>query len=180
MAASTGTGVIKLLSVPQGVVAWLETEHGVRRSCLPRADAEAALAALDLKGVAAREVSPADDATAAALAAYYSGERADLSDVPLDPDPATPFTAAVRAAVQAIPPGVTLTYGTVAEQVGSPGAARAVGQTMARNPLAPFVPCHRVVAVNGWGGFGGGINLKQQLLAMERDCGAPELAEVPA
>jgi len=61
-----------------------------------------------------------------------------------------------------------LSYGEVAVQIGSPGAARAVGQVMATNPLAPVVPCHRVIAANGsLGGFGPGLPAKVALLQRE-------------
>ncbi len=80
------------------------------------------------------------------------------------------FDAAVYRAVRAIPAGSTATYGEVAVVIGSPGAARAVGGAMARCPLFPAVPCHRVVrAADGWSGWGGGnVALKRQLLHAER------------
>ena len=79
------------------------------------------------------------------------------------------FDAAVYRIVADIPPGETLTYGEVAAMAGSPGAARAVGNAMARCPLFPAVPCHRVVrAADGWSGWGGDVALKRQLLESER------------
>jgi O-6-methylguanine DNA methyltransferase len=79
------------------------------------------------------------------------------------------FDAAVYLVVTAIPSGETLTYGEVAALIGSPGAARAVGGAMARCPLFPAVPCHRVVrASDGWSGWGGDDAFKRQLLAVER------------
>jgi AraC family transcriptional regulator, regulatory protein of adaptative response / methylated-DNA-[protein]-cysteine methyltransferase len=79
------------------------------------------------------------------------------------------FDAAVYRAVAAIPAGETVTYGEVAAMVGSPGAARAVGGAMARCPLFPAVPCHRVVrASDGWSGWGGDVALKRRLLCDER------------
>ncbi len=69
-----------------------------------------------------------------------------------------------------MPYGETATYGEVAEMIGRPGAARAVGSAMARNPVPLVVPCHRVVAANGIGGYGGGdagIALKRALLDRE-------------
>jgi O-6-methylguanine DNA methyltransferase len=92
---------------------------------------------------------------------------------PLDLRGLRRFDAAVYAVVAAIPPGDTLTYGEVAAMVGSPGAARAVGNAMARCPLFPAVPCHRVVrASDGWSGWGGDVALKRRLLEAERDHGA--------
>ena len=79
------------------------------------------------------------------------------------------FDAAVYRVVRELPPGETMTYGEVAGAVGSPLAARAVGNAMARCPLFPAVPCHRVVrAVDGWSGWGGDPALKRRLLLAER------------
>ncbi|HYI65955.1 MAG TPA: methylated-DNA--[protein]-cysteine S-methyltransferase [Candidatus Limnocylindrales bacterium] len=78
------------------------------------------------------------------------------------------FDARVYEAVRACPRGETVTYGEVAVLIGSAGAARAVGGAMARCPLFPAVPCHRVVrASDGWSGWGGDDRLKQRLLNAE-------------
>jgi O-6-methylguanine DNA methyltransferase len=70
--------------------------------------------------------------------------------------------------VVAIPPGSTLTYAEVARECGAPGAARAVGAAMAENPVAPLIPCHRVVGSDGsLRGYAGGIEMKRRLLDME-------------
>lgn len=80
----------------------------------------------------------------------------------------TEFQRAVWQEVLRIPHGATLTYGDVAERVGRPGAARAVGQAVGSNPIPLLIPCHRVVASNGGlGGFGGGLPLKTTLLRQE-------------
>lgn len=79
------------------------------------------------------------------------------------------FDARVYVAVRTVPPRDTVTYGEVAALIGSPGAARAVGGAMARCPLFPAVPCHRVVrAADGWSGWGGDAQLKRRLLKAER------------
>ena len=79
------------------------------------------------------------------------------------------FDARVYEVVRGVTSGETITYGDVAALVGSPGAARAVGGAMARCPLFPAVPCHRVVrAADGWSGWGGDDRLKRRLLASER------------
>lgn len=79
------------------------------------------------------------------------------------------FDAGVYEAVRSVPAGETITYGEVAALVGSPGGARAVGGAMARCPLFPAVPCHRVVrASDGWSGWGGDVALKRRLLRGER------------
>jgi methylated-DNA-[protein]-cysteine S-methyltransferase len=79
----------------------------------------------------------------------------------------TDFEAQVYAAVKQIPRGEVRTYGWVARCVGRPLAARAVGNALHNNPFAPIVPCHRVVAKNGLGGFAGGLEKKRRLLRSE-------------
>jgi O-6-methylguanine DNA methyltransferase len=85
----------------------------------------------------------------------------DLSGLPS-------FTRRVLCVVAGIPYGATRSYGWVARRAGSPRAARAVGQIMARNRLAPIVPCHRVVGGRGsLIGWGAGIDYRRRLLVME-------------
>ncbi len=79
----------------------------------------------------------------------------------------TPFTRSVYQEVAAIPAGAMRSYREVAARCGVPGAARAVGNAMARNPLPLVIPCHRVVAAAGLGGYGGGLELKADLLRRE-------------
>lgn len=79
------------------------------------------------------------------------------------------FQKQIYALVQAIPRGKTRTYGMVAASAGKPGAARAVGRAMATNPFAILVPCHRVVAKVGLGGYLWGIEMKEKLLRLERE-----------
>ena len=102
------------------------------------------------------------------LGEYLEGERRVFS-VPLDLDLTGSFAGRVLAFVREIPYGRTVTYGEVARAVGCPGGARAVGGAMGRNPLPILIPCHRVVAADGPGGFSGGIS-KLRLLELE---GAP-------
>jgi len=104
---------------------------------------------------------------------YFRG-RGDLVDIPVDlvdaalSDLQRHFLLTLRAEV---PYGETVTYGELAELAGRPGAARAAGTAMAKNPVPFLIPCHRVVAANGIGGYGGGpdgVALKRTLLARER------------
>lgn len=82
-----------------------------------------------------------------------------------------PFDQAVWKVTSRIPYGQTLTYGELARAIGRPGAARAVGGALGRNPLPLLVPCHRVLAqaagVRRWGGFSGGLDLKKWLIGHE-------------
>jgi len=79
----------------------------------------------------------------------------------------TAFQRAVWLGLLAIPRGQTISYAELALRVGRPGAARAVGQALGANPVPLLLPCHRVVATNGLGGFGGGLPMKKTLLRSE-------------
>lgn len=108
-----------------------------------------------------------------ALGDYFAGADVDLGTIALDEAGVPAFHAAVYRALRAVPRGETVTYGALAERVGQPGAARAVGVAMGRNPWPVIVPCHRVLASGGkMGGFSapGGTNTKERLLALEGVC----------
>ena len=80
----------------------------------------------------------------------------------------TPFQRSVWEAMRSIPHGDTISYAELANRVGRPGAARAVGQAVGANPVPLLIPCHRVVASDGGlGGFGGGLQMKRELLCQE-------------
>ena len=80
---------------------------------------------------------------------------------------ATGMTRRVLEALEDVPYGETVTYGELARRIGNPGAARAVGRALGRNPLHVIIPCHRVVAARGRGGYAGGVEHKAQLLELE-------------
>jgi methylated-DNA-[protein]-cysteine S-methyltransferase len=101
--------------------------------------------------------------------ALLRGEARDLSAVRLDMDGVSAFDRRVYEVARGIPPGRVLTYGEVASRLGIDNA-RAIGQSLGRNPFAVIVPCHRVVAAGGkLGGFSahGGGSTKRRLLAIE-------------
>jgi methylated-DNA-[protein]-cysteine S-methyltransferase len=101
------------------------------------------------------------------LNAYFAGELVDF-DVELDLR-GTEFQQRVWKALLTIPYGETRSYGEIAEQIGAPGAARAVGLANGHNPIAIIVPCHRVIGASGsLTGYGGGLARKQTLLELER------------
>jgi len=103
----------------------------------------------------------------AQLAEYFAGERRTF-DLELDPA-GTPWQRLVWAALREIPYGETRSYGEIARGLGRPGAARAVGAANGRNPVSIVVPCHRVVGADGrLTGYGGGVERKAALLALER------------
>jgi len=102
------------------------------------------------------------------LQRYFRGEAVGF-DVPLDLSAHTPFLQKVWEATRAIPYGETRSYAELAAMVGRPRAYRAVGRAMALNPVPIIIPCHRVIGSDGHlHGYGGGLDLKRRLLAMER------------
>jgi methylated-DNA-[protein]-cysteine S-methyltransferase len=101
------------------------------------------------------------------LGEYFEGARTQF-DLPLDPR-GRPFDRAVWALLAEIPYGETRSYGELARALGRPDRARAVGAANARNPLPIVLPCHRVIGSDGsLTGYGGGLDLKRALLALER------------
>ncbi|MDB5670653.1 MAG: cysteine methyltransferase [Alphaproteobacteria bacterium] len=112
------------------------------------------------------EISEAIDLVARSL----QGEDVDLSMLPLDLAASDPFEQKVYAAALAIPRGEVRTYGELAAELGQPGASRAVGAALGRNPIPIVVPCHRILAASGRsGGFSapGGTATKFRILAIE-------------
>jgi methylated-DNA-[protein]-cysteine S-methyltransferase len=100
------------------------------------------------------------------LAEYFAGERSEfeLDLAPVGPD----FQMRVWRALTTIPYGETASYGEIADSIGSPGSARAVGAANHVNPIAIVIPCHRVIGADGsMVGFGGGIACKHELLSLE-------------
>jgi methylated-DNA-[protein]-cysteine S-methyltransferase len=101
------------------------------------------------------------------LEAYFAGRQTTF-DLPLAFG-GTPFQRTVWTALREIPFGETMSYGELADRIGRPTAARAVGLANGRNPISIIVPCHRVVGADGsLTGYGGGIERKEYLLAFER------------
>lgn len=171
-----------LFETPIGVcgIAW--TARGIAALQLPESGVEATRRRL-LRGCPGAIESVADDNARKAIdgvVALLQGEPLDLRDIALDDSGVPPFHRRVHAIARSIDPGTTLSYGEVAARLGEPGAARAVGQALGRNPFAIIVPCHRVLAADGRiGGFsaGGGAATKRKILAIEgaRVGDAPDL-----
>ncbi|SFC81938.1 methylated-DNA--[protein]-cysteine S-methyltransferase [Streptomyces aidingensis] len=157
--AATGRGLIRV------------TFHADPR----RVDRELALLAARL---GARPAESARDPVLAhagrELAEYFGGRRRGFS-VPLDWSLTSGFNEKVlRKLAESVPYGAVVGYQDLADRVGEPGAARAVGAAMGGNPLPVVVACHRVVAADGGiGGFGGGLETKRALLALEGVLPAP-------
>jgi methylated-DNA-[protein]-cysteine S-methyltransferase len=103
-----------------------------------------------------------------ALATYVTGSKVDWPELPVDLDALPTFHKKVLEELARIPAGKVLSYGELAAKCGSPKAARAVGQVMAKNPWPLVYPCHRVLASGGGlGGFGPGLEMKKWLLELE-------------
>ena len=139
---------------------------------------QAAFAALGLPAEAPAPVQAGPrEAFAKRVRAYAEGHMEDFQDVPITLDGFTDFQRRVLNRCRQIGYGATLTYAQLASGVGSPQAARAVGNTMARNRIPLVIPCHRVVGAGGaLGGFSApaGIAMKRRLLLMESSSKEPE------
>jgi methylated-DNA-[protein]-cysteine S-methyltransferase len=145
---------------PVGDLVVVTSDHGVFGITV---DAPPGLAPID-------EPPERDDDVARELDEYFAGERrafgvrADLSYADASRFPRRVLDTLVRD----VPWGETVTYGELADMVGAPRAARAVGNVMAHNPVPIVIPCHRVVAAGGIGGYGvAGVETKRSLLALE-------------
>jgi methylated-DNA-[protein]-cysteine S-methyltransferase len=131
----------------------------------------------------ALERVPCESELADRLRRFAAGEPVDFRHVAVDDRHLAPFARRVVAACRRIPWGQSRTYGQLAAACGSPGAARAVGQVMARNRFPLVVPCHRVLAAGGGlGGFSApqGLQMKRRLLALEGATSSAELITEPA
>jgi methylated-DNA-[protein]-cysteine S-methyltransferase len=104
------------------------------------------------------------------IVTLLTGEPVDLADAPLDMDGVGDLDRQVYEVARTIPPGRTMSYGDLATRLGDPTLARAVGQSLGRNPFAIVVPCHRVVGADGrLTGFSanGGVATKERMLVIE-------------
>ncbi|HEY2764523.1 MAG TPA: MGMT family protein [Pseudonocardiaceae bacterium] len=152
-------------------------ERGIVAAQLPEGSEERTRARMRRRCPDAAETAPPPvvrntvDDIVALLGDVADGRgRPNLSAAELDMTGIPDFHRRVYEVARTIPPGRTLTYGDVAARLGAPGTARAVGQAMARNPFAPIVPCHRVLATDGRnGGFTahGGVATKRRMLIIE-------------
>ncbi len=151
-------------------VAW--TERGLKRVQLPDTDATAT--ERHVSGEAGRssrtDPPPSILECVQLLQAYFRGDRIDFRGVRLDDEGISQFNTKIYRALSEVAYGTTTTYGALARSVGAPGASRAVGVAMARNPWPIVIPCHRVLASGQRiGGFSapGGQMTKERLLTLE-------------
>jgi methylated-DNA-[protein]-cysteine S-methyltransferase len=161
-----------LLPSTFGVVGlvWQEAGQGprVRQIFLPREKA-AAEQAIQARFAGARPLSCSSIAALGErIGCFLAGEAVDLTLEMLALDTCRPFQQRVLVAEHQIPRGWISTYGRIAAHLGTPGAARAVGNALAHNPFPIVIPCHRAVQADGsLGGFQGGVRMKRALLEME-------------
>jgi methylated-DNA-[protein]-cysteine S-methyltransferase len=152
-------------------IAW--NDVGITRLQLPTRSAEATERILLRRVPGAERGAPAPDVAeaVAAVKRYFEGEETDFSGFSLDLGEQDAFFRDIYAAARRVGWGRTTTYGALAKELGAgPEAARDVGQAMASNPVALFIPCHRVLAAGGKvGGFSapGGSAAKLRMLALE-------------
>ncbi|MEU7380928.1 MULTISPECIES: methylated-DNA--[protein]-cysteine S-methyltransferase [unclassified Streptomyces] len=159
----TGIGPLLLAATPEGLVnVVFHATDAVRERALARLASR-----LGTEPVEAPD-SPLLTEAIRQVRAYFAGERQDF-ELPLDWSLISGFNRQVlRELASGVPYGSVVGYGDLADRVGQPGAAQAVGAAMGANPLPVVVPCHRVVESDGGiGGFGGGLEAKRRLLALE-------------
>lgn len=148
-----------VIETPIGPVGVSASDLGLRRVALP---ARAGVLRVEASG----ESAAIAERAAAQLDEYLAAER-QAFDLPLDwTGVEARHRRVLEALVDAAPYGHTVTYGELGARAGEPDP-REVGVMMARNPLPLVVPCHRVLAADGLGGYGGGIELKRTLLELE-------------
>ena len=155
-----------------GTCGMLWQDHGVVRTPLPEPSQERLLAALlaDAEGVAAHQPPSWISSAVGAIQRHLEGAGQDLSEVPVDLHDGSPFALKVYGELRRVRSGCTVTYGDLAAAVGAPGAARAVGRVLGKNPVPLIIPCHRVLASGGkLRGFSasGGIATQARLLEIE-------------
>lgn len=145
-------------------------DKGLLRTCLPLAERERVKLQL-LRNLSNPQYDKALFKTAQEqITAYFEGDCVDFGDIPVVLDGLGVFAKRVLTACRGVEFGQTVSYGRLAEMAGKPGAARAVGGALAKNPLPLIIPCHRIIRSNGKvGGFSafGGKNLKEKLLKHE-------------
>ena len=157
-----------IFNTPAGWLGLLGSDAGLKRTTLPQSSREKAKAALGVDAAKAILSQALFKDLITRFKEYFARQRADFPDK-LDLQDATDFQRKVWEATKQIPYGQTRSYAWVARHTGKPGAARAVGQALGKNPLAIVIPCHRVIASDGkLGGFGGGMAMKKRLLALEK------------
>jgi methylated-DNA-[protein]-cysteine S-methyltransferase len=170
--AESRPGFFASFSTAIGACAIVWRDGAIVGAALPEAGPERMRARLQSRFPDIAEAVPPPPVAAAIdlVVRSLAGEDVDLSAIEVDLRAADDFERSVYAATCAIPRGQVRTYGAIAAALGAPGAARAVGAALGRNPIPIIVPCHRVVAASGGsGGFSapGGVETKFRILSIE-------------
>ncbi len=155
-------------SLGQAGISYSPSPFRLTEICLPRPTKADVIAHMKRYRQGALFSHPDAERAAEQIQAYFNGQPCTIEWHLLDTRHWTSAQAQVYAAVAQIPYGAVRSYGAIAREVGSPRAARFVGNCMARNPFPVRVPCHRVIAGDGrLAGFGGGLDLKKKMLELE-------------
>ena len=159
------------LPTSMGWMGVLVSGKGIRRLALPQFSPQRAVEELQPEANHAELAAAHFEELCQQLEGYFTGAVVDFHQE-LDLEGAASFFLRAWTACRSIPRGQVRSYAWLAAQAGNPRAVRAAGQAMARNPVAIIIPCHRVIATNGsLRGYGGGLELKQRLLDLERAAG---------
>ena len=153
----------KILETDEGWIGYRGSERGIRKLFLPLTSREKLLSRYGLSDENASGLRVLDNL----LTEYFIGDEADFSKIRLDLSEVPEFHKRVYDETREIPYGETKTYGEIARSIGSPNAARAVGNALRLNPLPIIVPCHRVLGSNNLGGFTPSLEMKKRLLRLE-------------
>ncbi len=159
----------RIFKTRMGPMAFVAGDRGLRCVYLPLRDIDAQRDALHADFPEAVEDHQLAPSLVSELTRYFAGERVDFN-VELDWTGHSPFNVRVWQACRKVGYGHTVSYGELASRIGCPGAARAVGGAMGRNPFPIVVPCHRVLKSDGTlGGYSGpgGVEWKRHLLELE-------------
>jgi methylated-DNA-[protein]-cysteine S-methyltransferase len=151
-----------------GWVGILGSTAGLKHTTLPYQSKKQTQAALGIDATKATLLKEHFKDLIQRFQLYFTGHHVKFLDK-LDLIESTVFQRKVWEAAQHIPYGKTRSYGWIARQISKPGAARAVGQALAKNPLPIVIPCHRVLKSDGsLGGYSGGLEMKKRLLGLEK------------
>jgi O-6-methylguanine DNA methyltransferase len=159
-----------IFKTKRGYFGVVGNDAGLLRTLLPQADREDIKRKILEAFPTARPEKRPFEAVSKAVLGYFGGKKVDFSNVKVEIDKLRPFAKKVLAACRGIGFGRVVTYRELAKKIGRPGAARAVGTVMAKNPLPLIIPCHRVIRSDGkLGGFSapGGIKTKKKLIELE-------------
>jgi methylated-DNA-[protein]-cysteine S-methyltransferase len=165
-------GPIRVATTPRGVIAI---------AVLSPLESFVAEAARRTRLARQTGTSPLLDRAVAAIERFFAGDAVAFRGLPLDLDDRPEWDRAVLGGVRQLRRGEVTTYGRLARRIGRPGAARAVGGAIGRNPIGLAIPCHRVIAGDGSiGGYGGDwFGSREQLLEIKRDLLAREGIQLP-